>query len=46
MHSMVNVVAPLQQRCGNGLATFYNDVVPTSEIDAITTLLFDRVTKL
>ena len=43
---MLNVVATLQQRCGNVLITSESDVVTTSETDVCTTLIFDRVTTL
>ena len=39
---MLNVVAMLQQRCGNVLITSESDVVITSETDVDTTLIFDR----
>ena len=41
---MLNVVATLQQRCGNVLITSESDVVTTSETDVGTTLICDRVT--
>ena len=43
---MLNVVATLQQRCGNVFITSESDVVTTSETDVGTTLIFDRVTTL
>ena len=43
---MLNVVATLQQRCGNVLITSASNVVTTSETDVITTLIFDRATTL
>ena len=43
---MLNVVATLQQRCGNVLITSESDAVTTSETDIGTTLIFDRVTTL
>ena len=43
---MLNVVATLQQRCGNVLITSESNVVTTSETDVSTTLIFDRVTTL
>ena len=43
---MLNVVATLQQRCGNVLTTSESDVVTTSETDVGTTLIFDHVTAL
>ena len=43
---MLNVVATLQQRCGNVLITSESDVVTTSETDVGTTLIFDRFTTL
>ena len=42
--NMLNVVATLQQRCGNVFITSENDVVTTSETDVGTTLIFDRAT--
>ena len=41
---MLNVVATLQQRCGNVLKTSGSDVVTMSETDVGTTLIFDRFT--
>ena len=43
---MQNVVATLQQRCGNVLITSESDVVTTSETDVDTTLILDRATTL
>ena len=43
---ILNVVATLQQRCGNVLITLENDVVTTSETDVGTTLIFDHATML
>ena len=45
-NSMLNVVATLQQRCGNVLITSESDVVTMSDTDVVTTLIFDRVTTL
>ena len=39
---MLNVVATLQQRCGNVLITSESDVVTTSETDVGTTIIFDH----
>ena len=41
---MLNVVATMQQRCGNVLITSESDVVTMSETDVGTTLIFDWVT--
>ena len=41
---MLNVVAKMQQRCGNVLITSESDVVTKSETDVGTTLIFDWVT--
>ena len=38
---MLNVVAKMQQRCGNVLITSESDVVTKSETDVGTTLIFD-----
>ena len=43
---MLNVVATLQQRCGNVSVTSESDVVTTSETDVGTTLILDHVTTL
>ena len=43
---MLNVVATLQQSCGNVLITSEGNVVTTSETDVVTTLIFDRATTL
>ena len=43
---MLNVVATLQQRCGNVLITSENDVVNTSETDVGTSLIFDHAITL
>ena len=43
---MLNVVATLQQRCGNVLITSESEVVTTLETDVRTTLIFDRATTL
>ena len=40
---MRNVVATLQQRCGNVLITSESDIVTTSETNVGTPLIFDRV---
>ena len=43
---MLNIVATLQQYCGNVLITSESEVATTSETDVGTTLIFDRVTIL
>ena len=43
---MFNVVAVLQQRCGNVLITSESDAVTTLETVIDTTLIFDRATTL
>ena len=43
---MLNVVAVLQQRCGNVLITSESDVATTSETEVGTTLIFDSVKTL
>ena len=43
---MLNVVATLQQRCGNVLITSESDVVTASETDVGTALIFDHATAL
>ena len=43
---MLDVVATLQQLCGNVLMTSKSDVVTTSETDVGSTLIFDHVTTL
>ena len=43
---MLNGVVTLQQRFGNVFITSERDVVTTSETDADTTLILDRVTAL
>ena len=43
---MLNVVATLQQRCGNVLITLESDVATTSETDVGTTVIVDRATTL
>ena len=43
---ILNVMATLQQRCGNVLITSESNAVTTSETDVGTTLIFDRATTL
>ena len=43
---MLNVMATLQQRCGNVLITLESNVVTTLETDVGTTLIFYRITML
>ena len=43
---MLNVMATLQQRCGNILITSESNIVTTSETDVGATLIFDRATTL
>ena len=43
---MLNIVATLQQRCGNVLITSESEIVTTSETNVNTTLIFDPVTTL
>ena len=43
---MLNLVATLQQRCGNVLISSESNLVTTSETDVGTTLIFHRATTL
>ena len=43
---ILNVMATLQQRCGNVLITSESNAVTTSETDVGTNLIFDRATTL